>query len=108
MRRLGLFILTAAAAAGTAAGAQMTGYISDSACGWNNARPGKEAKECAQKCVKLGGWPPVFVKDGQMEVLKISDKNVVMPYVGEHVSIVGTVKGDTLVVKTVRRTSKGR
>ena len=104
MRRLGLFILTAAAATA----AQMTGYISDSACGWNNARPGKEAKECAQKCVKLGGWPPVFVKDGQMEVLKISDKNVVMPYVGEHVSIVGTVKGDTLIVKTVRRTSKGR
>jgi hypothetical protein len=104
MQRFGLFLLTAIAAAA----AQMTGYISDSACGWNNARPGKEAKECAQKCVKLGGWPPVFVKDGQMEVLKISDKAVVMPYVGEHVSVVGTVKGDTLIVKTVRRTAKGR
>jgi hypothetical protein len=104
MQRFALFLIVGAAASA----AQMTGYISDSACGWNNARPGKEAKECAQKCVKLGGWPPVFVKDGQMEVLKISDKNVVMPYVGEHVSIVGTVKGDTLIVKTVRRTSKGR
>jgi hypothetical protein len=104
LQRLGLFLLTGIAATA----AQMTGYISDSACGWNNARPGKEAKECAQKCVKLGGWPPVFVKDGQMEVLKISDKNIVMPYVGEHVRIVGTVKGDTLIVKTVRRTSKGQ
>src|SRR5918993_5051364 len=84
-----------------AGAAEIPGYISDAACGWNNARPGKEARECAQKCVKLGGWPPVFVKDGQMEVLKINDKKLVMPYVGEHVSIVGTVKGDTLIVKTV-------
>lgn len=103
--RIVAFLLSFVAALSAA---QMTGYISDSACGWNNARPGKEAKECAQKCVKLGGWPPVFVKDGQMEVLKISDNKSVLPYVGEHVSIVGSVKGDTLVVKSVRRTSKSR
>jgi hypothetical protein len=34
---------------GTIFAAEMTGYISDAPCGWNNARPGKEAKECVQK-----------------------------------------------------------
>ena len=52
-----LLLLTAAAAWP----AEMKGYISDAACGWNNARPGNPAKECAQKCVK-GGWDPVFVR----------------------------------------------
>ena len=41
--------------------AEMKGYISDAACGWNNARNAKDAKECAQKCVKAG-WDPVFVR----------------------------------------------
>ncbi len=81
---------------------EMTGYISDAACGWNNARPGEEAKECAEKCVKAG-WPPVFVRDGQMEVLKLSDSKRAMSYVGEHVAVSGQVRGDTLVLKGIRK-----
>lgn len=85
--------------------AEMSGYISDAACGWNNARPGKEAKECATKCVQ-GGWDPVFVKDGQMDVLKIKDKKAVLPYVGDHVVLVGVIKGDTVAVTKIRKTAK--
>jgi hypothetical protein len=92
--------------AGLGVAKQMTGYISDAACGWNNARSSKEAKECAQKCVKVG-WDPVFVLDGQMESFKVSDKAKVMPYVGDHVIVVGQLKGTTLSVESIRRSSRG-
>jgi len=82
---------------------ELTGYISDEPCGWNNARPGKEAKECAVKCVKAG-WQPVFVPDGKMNTYKVSDKKLVMPFVGDHVAVEGEIKNDVLVVKKVRLT----
>lgn len=88
--------------ASVAFGGQMTGYISDEPCGWNNARPGQEAKECAVKCVRAG-WAPVFVLDGQRESFKIQDKTKVLPFVGDHVVIVGDLKGDTVSVRSIRR-----
>lgn len=84
--------------------AELAGYISDEACGWNNAREGKEAKECARVCVKAG-WPPVFVLDGGMKAYKIpakADRDKVMPFVGDHVAIDGEIKGENLVVRAVR------
>ena len=86
------------------AAADLTGYISDAACGWNNAREGKEARECAEVCVKAG-WPPVFVLDGGMKVFKISaepDRKKVMPFVGVHVTVTGELKGEELRVERVR------
>ena len=87
------------------AAAEFNGYISDEACGWNNARPGKEAKECARKCVDAG-WPPVFVRDGGVVMYKIENKAErasVQPFVGEHVTIEGEISGETLRVKRVRK-----
>lgn len=84
--------------------AELQGYVSDEACGWNNAREGKEAKECAEKCVKAG-WPPVFVLDGGMKVFKISaaaDRQKVLPFVGLHVTVTGEIKGEMLRVDRVR------
>lgn len=81
--------------------AEMAGYISDAPCGWNNARPGKEAKECALKCVRAG-WDPVFVRDGQMGHVSIGNKKAVMPFVGDHVTITGEWKGDVLTVQKIR------
>ena len=80
------------------------GYISDAACGWNNARPGKEAKECAQKCVK-GGWDPVFVRDGDMNTYKANDKAKVMDFVGERVIITGKIKAGVVTVEKIRKFS---
>ena len=85
--------------------AEIHGYISDEACGWNNARPGKEAQECARKCVDAG-WPPVLVRDGGMVVLKIEDKAErasVLPFVGEHVTITGEVVGENVRVRKIRK-----
>ena len=83
------------------AAAELQGYISDEACGWNNAREGKEAKECARTCVK-GGWPPVFVPDGSMKTYKIAEKDKVMAFVGDHVAITGELKGESVVVRAIR------
>ena len=82
--------------------AEIQGYISDSACGWNNARPGKEAQECARKCVDAG-WPPVLVRDGGMSVFKIDDKAIALPFVGEHVTITGEISGETVTIKKIRK-----
>jgi hypothetical protein len=86
------------------AAAEYHGYISDEACGWNNAREGKEAKECARVCVK-GGWPPVFVRDGGMAVTKIpakADVDKVMPFVGDHVTVTGVIENGVLKVEKIR------
>ena len=84
--------------------AELQGYISDEACGWNNAREGKEARECAEKCVKAG-WPPVFVLDGGMKVFKIAapaDRKKVMPFVGVHVTVTGELAGEEVRIQQVR------
>lgn len=82
-------------------GAEFQGWISDAACGWNNARPGPEAKDCAVKCVRQG-WAPVFVQDGRMEAFKLADKAPAMKFVGEHVAVTGELKGDVLAIKSIR------
>jgi hypothetical protein len=58
------------------------------------------------KCVRAG-WDPVFVPDGQRETFKVSDKAKVLPYVGEHVVIVGEFKRGLMSVQSIRRSSKG-
>jgi hypothetical protein len=85
-----------------ACAAELKGYISDAACGWNNARSTKEARECAQKCVKAG-WDPVFVLDGDMNTHKVSDKAKVMPFVGERVTVTGKIEGGKVTVERVRK-----
>ena len=83
---LGLLLLS------IASGGELTGYISDAACGWNNARNAAEAKECARRCVDAG-WDPVFVRDGEMITYKIADTRTVLPFVGNHVAIERATQG---------------
>lgn len=90
---------------GLLSAAELKGYISDAACGWNNARSTPEAKECAVKCVK-GGWDPVFVLDGKMDVYKIADKSKVMALVGEHVAITGAIAKDAVTIRSIRKLAK--
>ena len=98
-QQLAAFLLVSSLASAT----EWTGYISDAACGWNNARNTKEAKECARVCVKAG-WEPVFVPDGGMDTYKFSDKGKqALAFVGEKVRIAGTRKGDVVTVQKIRR-----
>jgi hypothetical protein len=76
---------------------EFTGWISDSKCGAKGVNA--EHKECAAKCVK-GGAAPVFVMDNK--VLKIGDASKVEGYIGQKVTVTGSVDGDTIKVESVK------
>ncbi len=76
-----------------------TGYISDSACGAAGAKEGKA--ECTVKCVKEHGAKYVFVNDADKKVYAISDQDKVAAHAGHHVTVKGTVNGDTLDVSSI-------
>jgi hypothetical protein len=78
------------------------GYISDSHCNAAGAKPGHVA--CARACVRKG-YAPVFVADGSHAVLAIANPRRVLPDLGRHVWISGTVNAatHTLRVQRMRR-----
>ena len=76
---------------------EFTGWISDSKCGAKGASA--EHKECAAKCVK-GGAAAVFVMDSK--VMKIDDASKVEGYIGQKVTVTGSVDGDTIKVESVK------
>lgn len=90
-----VFLLSAAAICA----ADLVGYVSDEPCGWNNAHDTKEAKECAQKCLRAG-WPPVFVPDGSMKAYHFlaKDKEAALAFGGDHVAFAGRLQGETVIV----------
>jgi hypothetical protein len=89
------------ALAATLSGAEFSGYVSDAACGWNNARDDPHAKECARQCVRQG-WAPVLVPDGKYDAVRIANKDKAAAFVGEHVTIQGRLDGGTLTIASIR------
>lgn len=83
-----------AAALSMAADNSWTGWISDSQCGAKGANAG--AAECTTKCVKEKGAKYVFVNDADKKVYAIDDQDKVAAHAGHHVTVKGTVAGDTL------------
>ena len=75
-----------------------TGYISDSDCGTkgNNA----DHAACAKKCVKNGAAPVFVVGD---KVYTISNPKKVSKYVGDKVTITGTLTGDAIEIEKVSK-----
>jgi hypothetical protein len=75
-----------------------TGYITDSKCGVRGAHEG--AGECATKCVQEGA-KYVFVNDADKKVYAIDAQDKVAAHAGHHVTVKGTVDGDTLKLTTI-------
>jgi hypothetical protein len=75
-----------------------TGYISDSHCGAKGNNPGHA--DCAKKCIKEG-YPPVFVVGDK--VYTINDPKKVSKYIGDKVTITGTITGDTIDIEKVSK-----
>ncbi|HVM88188.1 MAG TPA: hypothetical protein VMT76_08355 [Puia sp.] len=73
-----------------------TGYISDSHCGVKGA--GHE--ECAKKCVKNGAAPVFVIGD---KVYKITDPKKVSRFIGDKVTISGTITDDSIDIDTVKK-----
>jgi len=82
-----------AAALTMAADGSWTGWISDSKCGVKGAND--KAGECTTKCVKEGA-KYVFVNDADKKVYAIDAQDKVAAHAGHHVTVKGSVDGDTL------------
>jgi len=91
-------VLSAAAVAMAAGESNWTGYITDAKCGVKAAHEG--ARECTVKCMKAGE-KLVFVNDADKKVYAINDQTKVAEHAGHHVTVKGTVDGDTLKLDSV-------
>ncbi len=75
-----------------------TGYISDSHCGAKGNNDGHAA--CAKKCVKEG-YAPVFVVGDK--VYTINDPKKVSKYIGDKVTITGTITGEAIEIEKITK-----
>jgi len=100
MRKLGSILLAVAFLAALSLAADDTkpqtiaGTITDAKCA------PKVGGDCAKKCIEKGE-KAVLVTDSDKKVLKIDNQDAVTAHAGHHVSVTGTVKGDTLHVDKV-------
>jgi Protein of unknown function (DUF5818) len=94
----GLAVLLFGAAMVMAAESTMTGYISDSKCGAKGAHEG--ARDCTIKCVQAGE-KYVFVNDADKKVYVVDAQDKVADHAGHHVTVKGTVEGDTLKLESI-------
>lgn len=82
----------------SAFGAEWTGAISESGCGAKHANGGAEG--CVGACVKKGA-APVFVTGTDQKVLKISNPDKVMSFLGKKVKVTGSLEGETVKVDAI-------
>ena len=92
---LGMFFSVAAFAGDKG---KWTGYISDSHCGAKGNNAAHAA--CAKKCIKEG-YAPVFVVGDK--VYTINDPKKVDKYIGDKVTIKGTITGDTIDIEKISK-----
>ena len=106
--KLRLATITAAtlftAAMTMAADGSWTGWISDSQCGAKGAN--EKAGECTTKCVKEHGAKYVFVNDADKKVYVVDAQDKVAAHAGHHVTVKGTVEGETLKLTSIDMAGK--
>src|SRR5215813_13552719 len=98
-----LAVLLMSSAVVLATDGSWTGYITDAKCGVKGAHEG--ASECAAKCVKEGA-KLVFVNDADKKVYAIDAQDKVAEHAGHHVTVKGSVEGDTLKLESVEMAPK--
>ena len=90
-----------AATLAMAADNSWTGWISDSQCGVKGANDKPGTAECTTKCVKEHGAKYVFVNDADKKVYVVDAQDKVAAHAGHHVTVKGTVDGDTLKLTSI-------
>jgi len=75
-----------------------TGFIGDDDCGKKGNNKGHA--DCAKSCIK-GGAKPVFVIGDK--VYKISNPKKVETFIGDEVTITGTLTNDILEIETINK-----
>ena len=95
-----------AASISMAADGTWTGWISDSQCGAKGANA--KAGECTTKCVKEKGAKYVFVNDADQKVYVVDAQDKVAAHAGHHVTVKGSVDGDTLKLSAIEMAPEGK
>ena len=106
LRRLTALLAFVALVAGTGmalAGDEivLTGWITDSYCGKNNANA--DGKGCTLRCYKDGAKLVLFAKE---KLWELDDQELAESHVGHEVQVTGVVQGSTIKVSEIKATSK--
>lgn len=83
----------------------LTGVVSDSMCGKTHMAKNKSAAECTRLCVQQGQKDALVVRQ-KVYVLQ-GHENDLNKLAGQHVTVKGSVSGDTLTVSSVAGQQKG-
>ena len=75
---------------------QWTGWITDQKCATSGRFTGAEHRKCVE-----GGQPVVFVNDADKKVYAIDAQDKVAAHAGHHVTVKGSVDGDTLKLTSI-------
>jgi hypothetical protein len=94
-----VFALTAVAFDDMGKSTTVNGWVTDAKCGAKGANAGGEA--CTKKCV-AAGEKMVIVTDGDSKVLAVDNQDAVKDHAGHHVTVTGTVTGDSIHVSGVK------
>jgi len=89
-----------------AADSSLTGWISDSQCGVKGANDKAGTAECTVKCVKEHNAKYVFVNDADKKVYVVDAQDKVAEHAGHHVTVKGTVEGETLKLSSIEMAAK--
>ena len=98
---IAIAVMLFAGALAIAADNSWTGWISDSQCGVKGANDKAGTAECTTKCVKEHGAKYVFVNDADKKVYVVDAQDKVAAHAGHHVTVKGTVEGDTLKLTSI-------
>ena len=77
----------------------VSGYVSDSQCGAKGAS--EKHADCMKKCLSKGA-KAVIVTDKDQKVLTVDNPDAVKGHEGHHVSVMGTVSGDTIHIDSLK------
>jgi hypothetical protein len=75
------------------------GWVSDSMCAAKGAKAGHDA--CTKKCLGKGA-KEVVVNDADGKVLNVENPDALSGHEGHHVTVTGTVSGDSIHVTSVK------
>ena len=98
MNKAILLVALTAGLSASAMAAEFKGYIIDEKCSAKPAMRGDVA--CANKCIRDGSPAVLVTPEGK--IYKISEQAKVIPLAGKQVTIVGSLKGDTIALTEVR------
>jgi len=77
----------------------VNGWVVDDKCAAKGANAKAEA--CTKKCLAAGA-KMVVVTDGDQKVLKVENPDALKGHEGHHVTVTGTMMGDSIKVDSVK------